>query len=348
MALILPGELLRLIADYYVCDDTDLVLLSQVSKNFYSMVMTRWKPIRVRITASGKHASSEEMIRWLASNKCEWGDTFSDLVFLNKLPLLKILVDVGCRPSSLVFDTVAAPRGYLEIIQWAHKNRYLIRSFRLTANAAINDHLELLQWLIREDYPVYNDICSHAVRHEHVLEWLLNNGYPCSSKTLESIAQWGSVNSMKLARKFTTDSLTSTMTIWASCNSLEMLEYLLDEGVVPSGHTYYSPCRTGNMDMVLFLHGRHCPLPENVMIYGAMSGSIELLEFLKSQARMLYTSGPIYQAACNNRYEAVVWLIENGCTWKMEAYDRTTDPAIKEYLLNCGVTPEEVSEEEDD
>lgn len=337
MTLELPGELLNLIAEYYISDNTEAVLLSQVSKKFYSIVTATRR--LARVVASGKYALNEEMIRWMASVKCQWGDTFAALVGQNKLPLLKFLTEVGCYPRGKPFDYVAAPKGYLEILQWAHEERYLTRHNLLSRGAARYGQLEVLKWLILQGYPVEESICRYAAQQEHVMEWLLKNNYTCDEDTLREIAEVGSVRTMKLARKYTICKLNEDMTIRASLNSIEMLEYFIDEGVQLSKQCYKYPCIYGNYETVLFLHERKCPIPAYILIDAATSGNIEILKFLKRRNRMWYTPEPVYQAARFNRYEAVMWLIQNGCAWKTDALLATNDTRIKEYLLNCGVPP---------
>lgn len=145
-----------------------------------------------------------EVLRWLKNNtQCE---ILSDSVQLaannNQLEVLKwlkgyvgldnpVLLGAAARnnnikminlvtrftPSNINFCAEAALNNHLDMIIWGLNDGYKLNS-AVCANAALNGHLDLLIWLRTNNCPWDKHTCSNAATNNHltVLIWAINNG----------------------------------------------------------------------------------------------------------------------------------------------------------------------------
>ena len=100
----------------------------------------------------------------------------------------------------------AATHGFLFLMQWAHKNGYHWNDNTCTV-AALGGHLNVLQWLRKQDPPCpWNGrTCSRAAENGHlkVLKWLRKQYPPCpwNEWTCEQAAENGHLKVLKWLRK---------------------------------------------------------------------------------------------------------------------------------------------------
>ena len=91
-----------------------------------------------------------------------------------------------------VVCSLAASRGHLEILKWAHSNGCPWDRWTCM-NASENGHLEVLEWAISQKCPWDEWTCYYAAENNHlnILEWAHSNGCPWDEWTCVSAAENG-------------------------------------------------------------------------------------------------------------------------------------------------------------
>lgn len=140
-------------------------------------------------------------------------------ITFGRLDVAKWLKTKDYKASSNAFDNAAA-NGDMEALLWLSNVMKIKGTDRAPVNAALKNHLEVLQWLISKGYNVDNSLFdrvaakghmniilyldSIGVRgtnqavdnaafegHTHILKWLLENGYGTTRYTMSFAEQSG-------------------------------------------------------------------------------------------------------------------------------------------------------------
>lgn len=177
---VLPSELVALILQFYIRDDSDTIIVRAISKNLLELSP---RPIKsggqYRVYVS-RLVSSKSLIVWARANRCPWNERTCALAAKGgHLEVLKLLRDNGCPWDTATFSW-AARRGHLEVLKWLRANDCPRAGWECSL-AAEGGHLEVLKWL-REIGCPWNEwwVCRHAIQEGHleVLNWVRENGCP--------------------------------------------------------------------------------------------------------------------------------------------------------------------------
>ncbi len=98
---------------------------------------------------------------------------------------------------------VAALKGALPTLRWAHANRHPRNDESVCAGAAYGGHLDVLQWARENNYSWNSDTCTFAAQRGHlaVLQWASANGCPLNKWICGFAVEGGHLAVLKWARK---------------------------------------------------------------------------------------------------------------------------------------------------
>ena len=120
-----------------------------------------------------------------------------DVIKPGRVALVKWALAEGCPrqrgPHDLAgynLACVAARYGHIQLVQWLCREQGLAKNWLLMVNAAGSGNLELVQWLHTNGCPWDIWTSFHAVRQGHVevLRWARENGCPWSAHTRHQAA----------------------------------------------------------------------------------------------------------------------------------------------------------------
>ena len=131
-----------------------------------------------RAAANGSTA----MLQWLLDHGCPHDDEESVVLAAaacSHLDTLRWLHDHGMRCTEEVF-CYSAQHGYLQSLEWMHRNGVPHGGFRAFTRAAAGGHLDVMQFLLDIDCPRTTRTFHEAVRNGHlrIVQWLVANDFP--------------------------------------------------------------------------------------------------------------------------------------------------------------------------
>ena len=139
----------------------------------------------------------------------------------------------GKCPMTYVMWNNAALNGHLEILNWALKNEYCWKDdVKICRKAAINNHLEILKWARKNGFAWDSKTCAKAAKHGHLelLKWARENGCPWDGLTCDCAAKNGHLEILKYARENGCPWNECTCACAAQNGNLEILKYARENG----------------------------------------------------------------------------------------------------------------------
>lgn len=197
----------------------------------------------------------------------------------------------------------AAVGGYIDMFKWAMEKGCLpLKSYR---HATMHGMLDFLKFLIAEKYPIYDDLCSIAVRNgkDKTLEYLLDSGFIYNNSNTE-----------------------------IHKNHIAVLEVLESRG-------YSISYRGGDLDVVKWCFERGCPLTDDVLLNAARKGDIETVKFCLANGLQL-SDGVFNNAAEAGKLKFLKWLVSEGYRFgeQISLYAaRSGKIKILEWLVSIGI-----------
>lgn len=166
-----------------------------------------------------------DVLIWARDHGVPWNtDVFAFAASGGNMEVLQYLNDHGC-PCNGAASHSAAGSGHLHVLRWlmdegdasllqhnAHGSAYdasewiglFTRSCSsVTYNAALSDHLEVLQWARHQGCSWDENGIAAAARNGHleVLKWMRDNHCPWNSRTCEYAARNGHLELLKFVRE---------------------------------------------------------------------------------------------------------------------------------------------------
>ncbi len=122
------------------------------------------------------------------------------LSYFNCIKLLELAKCNGCKLQNI--DLYAALNGHLDVLQWAHKNN-CGNNLLTCSNAALNGHLHVLKWAHENGFRWSVFTCTFAALNGHLscLQYLHDNGCEWDRWTCSNAAYYGHLDCLKYARE---------------------------------------------------------------------------------------------------------------------------------------------------
>lgn len=146
----------------------------------------------------------------------------------------------------------------IETLQWLLNNNFSFRHEIVNYACYVND-FETLKWLISKKYKVSKDTCNIAAKtgNLEMLKWLLQNGYKRQNDILQNAATGGNLD----------------MLIWLKDRYYPNV-YKWDSWVANNAASF------GHFHILKWLNENKYNMPDDVCNWAAMSGNVEMLDWL--------------------------------------------------------------------
>lgn len=194
---------------------------------------------------------------------------------------------------------IASSAGYYEALQWAHSNLPDRCSPVALANAVINGHESLADWLYENYAPGYFEPPADGCSNVFTAEWFLNT-YEWTDLTAKDT--W----------------INKSIEYAAHHNLLDVVKCLY------KAHPSANPSRAidaaaaqGHFTMVRRLHHNQATATTDAMDNAAANGHLEIVQWLHVNRTEGCTTKAMDRAAAANNMSLLQWLYENrseGCT----------------------------------
>jgi hypothetical protein len=149
--------------------------------------------------------------------------------------------------------------------------------------------------------------CANAadMGHFHVLKWAHEHGhgYPWDEETFSHAVSWG---------------------------NLRVLEWLYNERCPWNEEIILAA--DSDMKIVQWLHERNCPLDAELLRYPVQTGDRETLKWLQENNCPSNWSSTCQLAACDETFDLMFWLYEQGHELTAEVYSKAAKYATIEIL----------------
>ena len=211
-------------------------------------------------------------------------------------------------------DYKAAKYGHLEFLQWAcNKNRGVNKNdYCVCENALGHGHMDIFHWAIKNGFAwddKYFEGAAHLAAENgkvEVLQWLHDTEHDLSS-CYDEILDFGLCDSA------------------AKHGQVEVLKWLQttfnadddqnEEEEVPwNEYTIYRACRHGHVEAVRWMLDIGGTMDIKMCHFAAISGSVPLLQLLRSYGCKWDELVPAY-AAAHDQVELIEWAVNTGCPW---------------------------------
>lgn len=211
---------------------------------------------------------------------------------------ISYLMTLNMTFTIIPFYEMVTKAGNLKLLKWAFDNNYSgnIMDRSLCANVALIGNLEMLEYLVKNNYFWDSDVCSNAAKGNHLelLKWARSKNCLWSAMTV----------------------------LWASsCGHLEILKYAIQNGCeLKMVYTIYNEASYSGHIHILkwakensidgFFDIQNCSL-------AARGGCLETLKWLKEN-KCPWDVLTCCNAFNFNRLEVLKWAIENGCPYESD------------------------------
>jgi hypothetical protein len=223
-----------------------------------------------------------EVLKYAHKNGYQWNKyTYSNASLNGHLEVLKWLHSLSSKED--IEDKPQTLSSPLVTIEFAglHKNNCPWNEWTC-ANAALNGHLEVLEWLHKNGWPWDEETCSSAALNGHfeVLKYLHDNGCPWDTYICASAALNGHLEILKWARENGCPWDASTCSNAAKKGHLNVLKYARVGGCPWDSMVCYYAALNGNLEMLKYAHENGCPFDEYTSTNAASNGHLEVLKYV--------------------------------------------------------------------
>jgi hypothetical protein len=269
------------------------------------------------------------------------------------LHVLRYLRDERCEFGNEVCSA-AASHGHLSILQWLHEQGCPWNADEICGDAAESGSIEILLYLRQQGCEYSADTMEGAARSGQlaVCRFLVAEQCPCDDNACATAAMRGHLEIVRFLHESGCPWDATTICARAvRSSSIELLEYLKQQGCVFSGEAMELAAAAGDLQLVRYLHENGCTwdravITKALVIWGAAAVSnLQLLQFLRQQGcafsvdimRIAARRGHLHicqylraeqcpwdAMACDNaahsgHVHTLRWLHEQGCPWSTRA-----------------------------
>lgn len=378
-----PLDILNIIFDF--CDPPTLFSLRFVNRRFRNIIPYNHKrTFHVCEEAGAK--GYLRLLKWVRTMKVPWNNTFTCAVDKDSVDMkmirwlrsqnapgkfnacnraalrghivvLKFLLPVYTTQISTICSQAAAG-GHVNILRWARgRTRKYHWNVETSLNAALNGHLDALQFLHENRCPININLANFAARNGHIpiLMYARTIGLQFDSTTMNDAAAREQIDTVKWLHAIGCPWTAQTATNAARTGNLKLLQYILQNGCEWHDSIFNEAALHGHFEMVKWIYQRHpmnlftskfiaqsgnlamldwafqhgCPWSKNdILPNAAGSGNIDMMIFLVDKGATL-SKVACNEAASKGHHEALKWLRSQGCPWD----EQTTSEAAQNGKL---------------
>ena len=266
----------------------------------------------------------------------------SDMIVPGRVELLRWALEEGGCPRErgrnlhrIDFDRerpkladAAATFGHLELLQWLHKEQGYTMDGTVLEKAVESEAdclgaWELVQWLRAEGCYWGERTCTLAAENGRLglLQYLRAHGCPWNFHTCIAAAENGHLETLRWARENGCD--WNAMTCWhaAKGGELEILQWLRAEGCPWDVGTSRVAAGHGRLEMLRWARENGCPWDAHTCKFAAAGGHLEVLQWLRANG-CPWDWHTCYEAVHRGHVEVLRWARENGGEWFADIRDR--------------------------
>ena len=188
----------------------------------------------------------------------------SDVILPGRAELAKWALAEGCPRESedgeVTLASAAAIQGHLELVQWLCGEGGFAMDEQVMKSAAASGNLEVVQWLRGEGCEWGEGTCASAAGSGQlkVLKWLRGEGCPWDWRTANGAVRYGSVD----------ESL-----------AVEVLQWLHANGCPWNSDAVFYAVERGLLEVLKFLRANNCPWHWRAMGEAVRKGHVEMLHW---------------------------------------------------------------------
>jgi hypothetical protein len=300
--------------------------------------MSKWRSAHARFAEYAALAGNAELVKWLIRDELKW--RLSEGVMLNaaeggSMEILKWLKPMGCEfPHNIT--SRAAKGGHLDIMKWLTKLKTpwdqsgFEKPCKLHGECFIyavkRKDFEMLEWLKEKGCPVSPGKERHdgkifevaaGTGDVKVMEWLHNNGFAWDDRAPYEAINRGHREAFEWLKTMEcpvdNHMIASVFTAKGDLEALKTMEDYLSSELV------FHAVGNGHIDVIEWLKETKGYSVDifGIMSTAALSGSVEMLQWLKDQGVRFSTSDDYLftQAIAKSNIEMMEWLKREGFKW---------------------------------
>ncbi len=334
-----------------------------------------------------------DVVEWL-KNKNIGYDSNTAIVATKHghLDLVKWLYEKKNKIHAHIYD-IAASNGHLDILKWLYEQCAVIRKEVAIIEAIAGNHLDIIIWI----HEKFKDILSNRWRgpppaniaahwgYIEILEWLYNRGQVCTPGGMDDAilnehldtAKWLKEHDNDIFYESTAidycakygylDVIKSLYNNEEPClndiekgSHIEMIEWLMKYGAKGSSEQSMSNAAMyGQLDVLIWLHGKGQVLSEYCINFAARNGHIDIVMWIYENDRTTYIMSLMIYASNGGQLDIMKTIyekgIENPCSrscvyiavkkgyldmlkWIFEIIKRDKDDDVLKYLINLPIS----------
>ena len=233
------------------------------------------------------------------------------------MEILQWALDNGCRWGDTCAE--AASGGHLDILQWLHDNEFPLNK-KVCSRAALSGHLEIIKWAYNNDCSWSTDVCSNAAfsGHLEIIKWARDNGCPL----------WPEEACYKAA----------------AGGHLHVLQWLIAERCNWNADTCAEAAKNGHFHILKWARDKRCPWNYMTMEGAFQYGDTEMITWLRDNG-CPWNDNVLGVLLTNEKL--LKWAILNGFSMSANTYnsfvERGKSLELLEWLYNAGIRPNEES-----
>ena len=165
-----------------------------------------------------------EMLQWILQEFPSKSEKL--MMYATTVEMLEWLKSAGYQAKN-----TAAWRGNIPALQWLIKNN-AIRAIYACSEVAASGKLEALKLLRENDYPWFSSTieCASSGLHSDVAKWAIDNGCPINSRTCDTVASSGDLETLKyLLERGYTFSRDFDYEEIGKCKNLELFKLVMQQ-----------------------------------------------------------------------------------------------------------------------
>ena len=328
----LPRDLLNLLLAPFQNNEQSY-LLSLVNKQFNSIVkVDRRIPLEDVLRYYAEHGyipclnwfrycdlyyyliPIRQQNRFLPDNICSYA------AYGGQMETIKWALSVGCKICEQT-TADAALNGHLSIVQWVKENDYQSDDTWTLQCAARKGHKSIIQYYMSLDSIYKNETAVVNSAAEggqlELFQWLLDSGFKHSTSLYFLACHNGQLEIIKCARKRGLEWDTSYLPSDAArAGHLHVLQWLLANGCEWNIYVMSDAASNGHLDVMKWAHELGAPISSLTWLNAAQHGHLHVLKWAQEKGFLLNDNILAMSAVCGN-IEMMKWLIELG--FKMSA-----------------------------
>jgi hypothetical protein len=290
-------------------------------------------------TFQGAAAGAQlHVLQYLRAEGCDWDTSAcSTAAKLGHLVVLQWLQKQGCPWDVNEILSDAAESGSIEILLYL-KQQGCVFSVATMAHAAWRARLAACQFLLAEQCPCDTDVCAYAAQNGHLetVRFLHESGCPWDPTTI--CIEAAVSGNLELLQFLKDQGCAFTDLAMNAAAELGHLETLHEIGCPwDAGGICKIAAESGSIELLQYLKQQGCVFDHFVMNTAARCGHTDVCQYLCAE-QCPWLPRACAEAAHGGHVDTLRWLHEQGCPWYIQIVCLTAAAAdhlpIIQYVLS--------------